>query len=82
MWINCNKVVSGRSEEDVASTTKESLPNGTISKSQIPGLEYVVFVRGSGPHTIDYGYAPGRPPKEVIVSRKCAEAVLRGAQVH
>lgn len=72
-----NKVVPGRSDHVV----KESLQNGTISKCQIPGLDYVVFVKGSGPHTIDYGYAPDRPPKEVIVSRKCAEAVLRGAQV-
>lgn len=60
---------------------KGRLQNGTISKSQIPGLEYVVFVKGSGPHSIDYDYAPDKPPKEVIVSRKCAEAVLRGAQV-
>lgn len=72
---------SGRSEAD-ASSVKGRLQNGTISKSQIPGLEYVVFVKGSGPHTIDYGYAPDKPPKEVIVSRKCAEAVLRGAQVY
>ncbi|XVF20904.1 hypothetical protein REPUB_Repub12eG0043700 [Reevesia pubescens] len=53
-----------------------------FSKCQIPGLEYVVFVKGSGPHAIDYGYAPDKPPKEVLVSRKCAEAVLRGAQVY
>lgn len=83
MWINCNDkvVVTGRSEEDAVSSVEGRLHNGTISKSQIPGLEYVVFVKGSGPHTIDYDYAPDKPPKEVIVSRKCAEAVLRGAQV-
>ncbi|KDO51881.1 hypothetical protein CISIN_1g009628mg [Citrus sinensis] len=73
---------SGSSEADVASSVKGRLQNGTISESQIPGLEYVVFVKGSGPHTIDYGYEPDKPPKEVIVSRKCAEAVLRGAQVY
>ncbi|KAL2316823.1 hypothetical protein Fmac_030699 [Flemingia macrophylla] len=50
-----------------------------FSKCRIPGLDYVLFVWGSGPHRIDYGDAP---PKEVIVSRKCAEAVLRGAQVY
>lgn len=71
----------GSSEADVASSVKGRLQNGTISESQIPGLEYVVFVKGSGPYTIDYGYEPDKPPKEVIVSRKCAEAVLRGAQV-
>ncbi|KAF7833494.1 putative methyltransferase NSUN6 [Senna tora] len=58
------------------------LPDGPISKCQIPGLEYVVLVRGSGPHDINYGYTIDRPPKEVLVSRKCAEAVLRGAQVY
>ncbi|KAF9620389.1 hypothetical protein IFM89_011762 [Coptis chinensis] len=52
-----------------------------ITKCQIPGLDYVLFVKGSGPHTITYGDAASTPPKEVLVSRKCAEAVLRGAQV-
>ncbi|XP_023525941.1 putative methyltransferase NSUN6 [Cucurbita pepo subsp. pepo] len=60
----------------------ENFEHPSISRCQVPGLDYVVFVGGSGPHTIDYGYANGRPPKEVIVSRKCAEAVLRGAQVY
>ncbi|KAK9284762.1 hypothetical protein L1049_023939 [Liquidambar formosana] len=64
-----------------ANHLKESLQSGLISKCRLPGLDYVVFVRGSGPHTIEYGYACDKPPKEVIVSRKCAEAVLRGAQV-
>lgn len=59
----------------------DSVKDFYISKCKIPGLDYVVFVKGSGPHTIDYGYKEGKPPKEVIVSRKCAEAVLRGAQV-
>ncbi|KAF8083153.1 hypothetical protein N665_0790s0016 [Sinapis alba] len=54
-----------------------------ISKCQIPGLEYVVFVNGSGPHIIEYGSSGlENIPKEVLVSRKCAEAVLRGAQVY
>jgi hypothetical protein len=60
---------------------KENFQTGPISKCQFPGLDYVVFVGGSGPHVIDYGYIHDKPPKEVIVSRKCAEAVLRGAQV-
>lgn len=54
----------------------------SIYKCQYPGLDNVVFVRGSGPHKFHYGDQPGQPMKEVIVSRKCAEAVLRGAQVH
>ncbi|KAM1010637.1 hypothetical protein ACFX2C_046091 [Malus domestica] len=46
-------------------------------------MDYVLFVKGSGPHAIDYGCAADRkPPKEVLVSRKCAEAVLRDAQVY
>lgn len=53
-----------------------------IHKCPIPGLDYVVFVQGSGPHEIEYAHAPEQPLKEVIVSRKCAEAVLRGAQVY
>ncbi|XP_057792904.1 rRNA (cytosine-C(5))-methyltransferase NOP2C isoform X2 [Salvia miltiorrhiza] len=59
-----------------------SVKNSFISKCKIPCLDYVIFVQGSGPHTIDYGYKEDKPPKEVIVSRKCAEAVLRGAHVY
>ncbi|XP_047333201.1 rRNA (cytosine-C(5))-methyltransferase NOP2C [Impatiens glandulifera] len=57
------------------------LHDNSIYKCPIPGLDYVVFVKGSGPHTIDYGHED-KPFKEMIVSRKCAEAVLRGAQVY
>ncbi|XP_010475392.1 PREDICTED: putative methyltransferase NSUN6 [Camelina sativa] len=53
-----------------------------ITKCQIPGLDYVVFVNGSGPHRIQYDFGLENPPKEVLVSRKCAEAVLRGAQIY
>ncbi|XP_057524681.1 rRNA (cytosine-C(5))-methyltransferase NOP2C isoform X1 [Amaranthus tricolor] len=59
-----------------------SIDKDLIHKCPIPGLDYVVFVRGSGPHKIEYNYAPQQPFKEVIVSRKCAESVLRGAQVY
>lgn len=67
--------------EDKTNTLKERFQDGQISRCQIPGLDYVVFVQGSGPHNINYGFAHDKPPKEVLVSRKCAEAVLRGAQV-
>lgn len=67
--------------DDFTNMIKQSFQKGTISNCQFPGLDYVLFVRGSGPHKIDYDYVDGKPPKEVIVSRKCAEAVLRGAQV-
>lgn len=65
----------GQSEFEANPLKENGAP---VSMCQIPGLDYVLFVWGSGPHTIDYGDGP---PKEVIVSRKCAEAVLRGAQV-
>lgn len=61
---------------------EEKSQSSSISKCQLPGLDYVLFVKGSGPHMIEYGDVPNQPLKEVIVSRKCAEAVLRGAQVH
>ncbi|KAK9742254.1 hypothetical protein RND81_03G159000 [Saponaria officinalis] len=59
----------------------DGISNGAIHKCPIPGLDDVVFVQGSGPHEVNYGHTPDQPLKEVIVSRKCAEAVLRGAQV-
>lgn len=76
---DCGKVAS--KQDDVTNKLAESFHGSPISKCQFPGLDYVLFVKGSGPHKIDYGYEDGKPPKEVIVSRKCAEAVLRGAQV-
>jgi methyltransferase NSUN6 len=49
--------------------------------SQNPALENVLYVWGTGPHKISYEHRADEPLKEVVVSRKCAEAVLRGAQV-
>ncbi|CAL5340631.1 unnamed protein product [Camellia sinensis] len=52
----------------------------------IMGQEHKFFVKESntspcsGPHNISYAHAQDKTPKEIIVSRKCAEAVLRGAQ--
>ncbi|MCL7043491.1 hypothetical protein MKW94_020864 [Papaver nudicaule] len=60
---------------------KSSVQKFPVQKCQVPGLDYVLFVNGSGPHDIQYSSALNKPVKEVIVSRKCAEAVLRGAQV-
>lgn len=45
-----------------------------------PLLKNVVIVQGHGPCQVDYSRDCGQM-KEVIVSRKCAEAVLRGANV-
>ena len=46
-------------------------------------LDNVVMVKGRGPCSIDYNAARGEGGalSEVVVSRKCAEAVLRGAHV-
>ncbi|KAD4982874.1 hypothetical protein E3N88_19545 [Mikania micrantha] len=77
--LHTNGDKSVEKSERVYSSTSETLP---VFKCQIPGLDYVVFVKGSGPHDIQYDYQQDRPPKEIIVSRKCAEAVLRGAQVY
>ncbi|KAM7497704.1 hypothetical protein LguiA_022118 [Lonicera macranthoides] len=77
----CSEAALGISES-VQHPLKASAQSCPVVKCQLPGLEYVVFVRGSGPHTIEYDYKEDRPLKEVIVSRKCAEAVLRGSQVY
>ena len=52
-----------------------------VHKCPYSGLENVLFVRGSGPHDLHCDGQPGQSIKEIIVSRKCAESVLRGAQV-
>ncbi|CAM8989121.1 unnamed protein product [Rhodiola kirilowii] len=69
--------------QDVRDPICEKLQSGMISKCQVAGLDNVLIFGGSGPHSIEYSACPRDGPiKEVIVSRKCAEAVLRGAQVY
>ncbi|KAH7685604.1 16S rRNA (cytosine(967)-C(5))-methyltransferase protein [Dioscorea alata] len=53
-----------------------------VCKCPYLGLDNVVFVQGSGPHLLWYEGQSGKAMKEVIISRKCAEAVLRGAQIY
>ncbi|GER54039.1 ribosomal RNA small subunit methyltransferase B [Striga asiatica] len=77
----CDILGGPYSSEDIVKTDPDA-KKCNISKCEIPGLDYVVFLGGSGPHNIDYEYKEDKPPKEVIVSRKCAEAVLRGAHVY
>lgn len=71
--------------DSVIEKLRDILKGASISKCEVEGLEYLVFVKGSGPHSVDYGCDEDgnvNPPlKEVLVSRKCAEAVLRGAEV-
>ncbi|WZZ56689.1 hypothetical protein YC2023_056796 [Brassica napus] len=76
------KILNDDSEDGLKLVQQPDGSSSPISKCQIPGLEYVVFVNGSGPHRIEYGSELENLPKEVLVSRKCAEAVLRGAQVY
>ncbi|XP_026416784.1 putative methyltransferase NSUN6 [Papaver somniferum] len=79
-----NNLVSGQTMMNsilAGDAPKSSLQKFPINKCQVPGLDYVLLVNGSGPHDIQYSSALNKPVKEVIVSRKCAEAVLRGAQV-
>ncbi|KAF2919406.1 rRNA (cytosine-C(5))-methyltransferase NOP2C isoform X2 [Oryza sativa Japonica Group] len=56
--------------------------NSVVHKCPYSGLDNVLFVQGSGPHALHYNSQPDQSIKEVIVSRKCAESVLRGAQVY
>ncbi|KAL9672828.1 hypothetical protein QQ045_029081 [Rhodiola kirilowii] len=66
--------------EDVRDPICKKLQSGMISKCQV---DNVLFFGGSGPHSIEYSAcARDGPIKEVIVSRKCIEAVLPGAQVY
>nr|CAB3480789.1 unnamed protein product [Digitaria exilis] len=53
-----------------------------VQKCSYAGLENILFVQGSGPHVLHYNSQPDHSVKEIIVSRKCAESVLRGAQVY
>lgn len=71
---------SGKQFANTQTSTCES-QDPYIYKCPYPGLDSVVFVKGSGPHKFHCGDQSAQPVKEIIVSRKCAEAVLRGAQV-
>ncbi|KAB2613308.1 methyltransferase NSUN6 [Pyrus ussuriensis x Pyrus communis] len=79
--VNTLKSTPDAAIEKLRAVLKEK--GADISKCEIGGMDYVLFVKGSGPQAIDYSCAAdGKPPKEVLVSRKCAKAVLRGAQVY
>lgn len=91
--VACTDLTEQNAASEVDKGMKEEIPRDedtlterskrpSIDKCHYSGLDYVLFVKGSGPHVIQYGDQSGKPMKEVIVSRKCAEAVLRGAQVH
>nr|XP_004305841.2 PREDICTED: putative methyltransferase NSUN6 [Fragaria vesca subsp. vesca] len=84
---SCIRVNTLKSTPDsVIEKLRDILKGASISKCEVEGLEYLVFVKGTGPHSVDYGCDEDgnvNPPlKEILVSRKCAEAVLRGAEVY
>lgn len=72
-----------REDQHVRMATKDIC--GAVSNDMCwehPTLKGVVMVRGHGPCGVDCRNERGEPlTKEVVVSRKCAEAVLRGANV-
>ncbi|KAG9132191.1 hypothetical protein Leryth_017052 [Lithospermum erythrorhizon] len=81
--VNTQKATSDAVIQKLLTILHETKQECTsVSKCDLPGLDYVVFVNGSGPHSIEYGYNEDKSPKEILVSRKCAEAVMRGAQVY
>ncbi|KAK9088312.1 hypothetical protein Scep_027394 [Stephania cephalantha] len=79
--LKCHQVSNDCEGEPLEFSLGKDVPNASslVTKCQLPGLDYVLFVKGSGPHKITYVDTPSL--KEVIVSRKCAEAVLRGAKI-
>lgn len=76
---------TGASDRNCVTSTPE-LENGLDNCGvcfQHDVLDNVVMVKGRGPCSINYEAARGEGGvlREVVVSRKCAEAVLRGAHV-
>lgn len=70
---------SGDSSQRDDTCQKDSV-EGTLCSEHVdmPG---VILVQGSGPHKVNYEEEGMEKMKEVVVSRKCAEAVLRGAHI-
>lgn len=75
-------VVNGLKVVELNGGNQQHELGSLVQKCPYAGLENVLFVRGSGPHVLHYGSQPDQSVKEVVVSRKCAESVLRGAQVY
>jgi hypothetical protein len=76
----CVRVNTLRS--DVASVRRvlDEVTRGADVRSAHAGaMPEALLVRGSGPHALDVSLACGR---ELAVNRRCAEAVLRGADVY
>jgi hypothetical protein len=82
--VNQNELCGGMSGLEIGEQNGgEQAHEGSylVHKCPYSGLENVLFVQGSGPHVLHCEGQPDQSIKEIIVSRKCAESVLRGAQV-
>lgn len=66
------------SAEEVRAVLEELAGAGTVVSCAADGLPEALLVRGAGQRPVDLSLACGR---EVAVNRRCAEAVLRGADV-
>jgi hypothetical protein len=76
----CVRVNTLRARPDEVHSALQLLvgPDAVVRTMQST-LPEALLVRGSGPHAVDVSLAGGR---ELAVSRRCAEAVLRGADVY
>ena len=61
---------------DDGNSASSSQPPPRVER--VPGAPMALLLPGSGPHAVDYASCGGR---ELLISRRAAEAVLRGAEV-
>ncbi|KAJ7563859.1 hypothetical protein O6H91_03G128600 [Diphasiastrum complanatum] len=82
--VSCDKVLGAEPEKCQAKYISDAFQGCDLSeqpKCLQQTLKDVIMVQGVGPNDVDYGHVTNCPPKMVVVSRKCAESVLRGAHV-
>ncbi|CAO2210762.1 unnamed protein product [Urochloa humidicola] len=70
-----------RISEALAHPSRYSCIRVNTLKSSTDAVMHKLMDLGSGPHVLHYSQ-PDQSVKEIVVSRKCAESVLRGAQVY
>ncbi|CAO2168861.1 unnamed protein product [Urochloa humidicola] len=71
-----------RISEALAHPSRYSCIRVNTLKSSTDAVMHRLMDLGSGPHVLQYNSQPDQSVKEIVVSRKCAESVLRGAQVY
>jgi hypothetical protein len=74
----CVRVNTLAPGSDTVHATLEALVGGGVTQAHA-GMPEALLVPGSGLHHVDVSLAAGR---ELAVNRRCAEAVLRGADVY